>query len=204
MINLMPPQSKEDILYARRNSKLVKWIIAIILVAIGVVAIIAFGQLYLTQSAKTYQKQIDEGLQQLRDQKLEETQTRVSEISGNLKLVVQVLSKNILFSDVLRQVGAAVPSGAVLTELTINKVAGGIDLTFEAKDYQTGSQILINLQDIDKQIDADKKVFEKADIEEISCNTELTEGRTYLCQVSIRALFGDNSPFLFINDGKKQ
>jgi hypothetical protein len=196
MINLMPPQSKEDTLYARRNVKLVKWIIAIIIAAIGSFAIIAFGQLYLIQSTKTYSRQIEEGQEKLRIQKLEETQNRVNEISSSMKLVLQVLSREILFSKVLRQVGAAVPTGAVLTQLTINKVEGGIDLTFEAKDYQTASQILINLQD------PENKVFESADIEDISCDTELQSNRTYLCQVSIRALFGDNSPFLFINDGK--
>jgi hypothetical protein len=196
MINLMPPQSKEDTLYARRNVKLVKWIIAIIIAAIGSFAIIAFGQLYLIQSTKTYSRQIEEGQEKLRMQKLEETQNRVNEISSSMKLVLQVLSREILFSKVLRQVGAAVPTGAVLTQLTINKVEGGIDLTFEAKDYQTASQILINLQD------PENKVFESADIEDISCDTELQSNRTYLCQVSIRALFGDNSPFLFINDGK--
>jgi hypothetical protein len=196
MINLMPPQSKEDTLYARRNVKLVKWIIAIIIAAIGSIAIIAFGQLYLIQSTKTYSRQIEEGQEKLRIQKLEETQNRVNEISSSMKLVLQVLSREILFSKVLRQVGAAVPTGAVLTQLTINKVEGGIDLTFEAKDYQTASQILINLQD------PENKVFESADIEDISCDTELQSNRTYLCQVSIRALFGDNSPFLFINDGK--
>lgn len=196
MINLMPPQSKEDTLYARRNVRLVKWIIAIIIAAVGSFAIIALGQLYLIQSTKTYTKQIHEGQEKLRIQKLDETQNRVNEISSNLKLVLQVLSREILFSKVLRQVGAAVPSGSVLTQLTINKVEGGIDLTFEAKDYQTASQILINLQD------PENKVFESADIEDISCDSELQSNRTYLCQVSIRALFGDNSPFLFVNDGK--
>lgn len=192
----MPPQSKEDVLYARRNAKLVKWITGIIIAAIGSFVIIAFGQLYLIQSTKTYARQIEEGQEKLRIQKLEETQNRVNEISSNVKLVLQVLSREILFSKVLRQVGAAIPSGAVLTQLTINKVEGGIDLTFEAKDYQTASQILINLQD------PENKVFESADIEDISCDTELQANRSYLCQVSIRALFGDNSPYLFINDGK--
>lgn len=198
MINLLPPNVKQDVVYARRNAMLVKWISVIIACAFGALAIIGFGQLYLSQSVATYQKQIEEGQERLRIQKLEETQARVSEISGNLKLVVQVLSREILFSKVLRQVGAAIPSGAILTELTINKVEGGIDLTFEAKDYQTGTQILVNLQD------KENKVFEKADIEEIRCAAEVATGNTYPCSVTMRALFGDNSPFLFINEGKQQ
>jgi hypothetical protein len=85
-----------------------------------------------------------------------------------------------------------------LTNLSIDKVEGGIDLTFEAKDYQTGSQIALNLQD------PENKIFEKADIEQISCDAEIQENRTYLCQVTIRALFGDNSPYFFINEGGAQ
>lgn len=197
MINLLPPDVKQDVVYARRNAMLVKWISVIIACAFGAFAIIGFGQLYLNQSVATYQKQIEEGQERLRIQKLEETQARVSEISGNLKLVVQVLSREILFSKVLRQVGASIPSGAILTELTINKVEGGIDLTFEAKDYQTGTQILVNLQD------KENKVFEKADIEEIRCTADVAAGNTYPCSVTMRALFGDNSPFLFINEGKQ-
>jgi hypothetical protein len=197
VINLLPPNVKEDVLYARRNKKLVNWVFAILASIIGSLVIIGFGQLYLTQSVRSYTKQIEDGQERLRIQKIDETQKRVGEISGNLKLVVQVLSREILFSKVLRQVGAAIPSGAVLTELTIDKVEGGIDLTFEAKDYQTGSQILLNLQDPSNEI------FEKADIEEIKCAAELPEGQTYPCQVSVRALFGDNSPYLFINEGKQ-
>lgn len=197
MINLLPPATKEDILYARRNVKLLRWVAAIGISLAGAVIIMLFGQLYLAQSVKSYQAQIEEGQQRLKIQKIDETQTRVSEISANLKLVVDVLKRELLFSKVLRQVGAAIPSGAVLTELTIEKVQGGIDLTFESKDFQTGSQILVNLQD------PENKVFEKADIEDITCDAEVLEGRVYPCQVNIRALFGDNSPYLFINEGKK-
>ena len=197
MINLLPPKVKEDISYARRNKKLFSWALAMVASIVGILIIVGFGQLYLTQSVKTYERQISEGQERLRIQKIDETQKRVSEISGNIKLVVQVLSREILFSKVLRQVGAAIPSGAILTELTILKVEGGIDLTFEAKDYQTGSQILLNLQD------PANKIFEKADIEEIRCSAEIPDGQTYPCQVSIRALFGDNSPYLFINEGRQ-
>lgn len=198
MINLLPPATKEEVLFARHNAKLVKWVMAIIISAVGGFVIIAFGQLYLTQEASSYTKKIEEGQERLRMQQLDETQAKVSEISGNLKLVVQVLSQEILFSKVLRQVGAAIPSGTVLTNLSLTGIEGGINLNFEAKDYQTGSQIVLNLQD------PQNKIFDKADIESISCNSELTEGRIYLCQVGIRALFGDNNPYLFINDGAKK
>jgi Tfp pilus assembly protein PilN len=194
MINLLPPQVKQDTIYARRNTKLRNWTLAVALAVFGGIVIMALGYLYITQSTNTYAKQINEGQEKLKIQKLDETQAKVSQISSSVKLVIQVLSREILFSKVLKQVGAVIPAGAVLTDLTIGKIEGGIDLTFEAKDYQTGSQILLNLQD------PNNKVFEKADIESIKCDSEVQPGRIYVCQVSIRALFGDNSPFLFINN----
>ncbi len=197
MINLMPPSTKEEIAYARRNVKLLKWAGAIFASTVGAIAIMLLGQLYLSQSVRSHQAQIEEGQERLKIQRIDETQARVGEISGNLKLVVDILKREILFSKVLRQVGAAIPSGAILTELTIEKVQGGIDLTFEARDFQTGSQILVNLQD------PNNNVFEKADIEDITCKPTALENEVYPCQVNIRALFGDNSPYLFINEGKR-
>ena len=198
MINLLPPNVRSEIGYARRNTKLLRWTIALIICAFGAFAIIGFGYLYLSQSTRTYARQLEEGQERLKAQKLDETQARVSEISANLKLVIQVLSREILFSKVLRQVGAVLPAGSVLTNLAITDVEGGIGLSFEATDYQTGTQILLNLQD------PQNKLFDKADIENITCTAELQEGQTYPCRVTIRALFGDKSPYLFINEGGRR
>jgi hypothetical protein len=198
MINLLPPEVKENISYARRNTMLRKWAFAL-LIGIGVMSGTVFvGNLFLRQSTRSLSAQVAQGTEQLKIQKLEETQKQVESISSSLKLVVQVLGREVLFSKLLQQIGSAMPRGAVLTNLSVTKLQGGIDLQAAATDYQTATQVQVNLQD------PENKIFEKADIVSIQCasNTIVTGGISdqYPCTVQIRALFTKNNPFLFINN----
>src|SRR5690606_34427376 len=114
--------------------------------------IIAAGYIYLSQSVNTYAQRLEETRLQLEVQNLEETQSQVTNISESVQLVTQVLSKQVLFSKLLAQIGSSIPSGAVLTGINLTEVNGGIDLIFQARDLQTGSQIIVNLQDPNNQI----------------------------------------------------
>jgi len=119
-------------------------------------------------------------------------QKRVEDISGSLKLVVQVLSREILFSTLIRQIGSAIPAKASLTGLSISKVTGGIDLTAIASDYDTATQVQVNLKD------PANKIFDKADIVNVTCTGAAASDPAYPCTVTIRAQFASNNPFLFI------
>lgn len=198
MINLLPPDVKENIVYARRNAHLRKWVAALFAGILCVVAIVGVGHIYLQQSVKSYSKIVAEGNKNLQVQKLEDTQKRVQDLSDSLKLVVQVLQREILFSKLLAQVGAALPNGSVLTDLDINKVQGGLDLQAAARDYHTATQVQLNLQD------PQNKIFEKADIVNIQCAAAKPTGgdpllNQYPCTVKLRALFSKNNTFSFID-----
>ncbi len=199
MINLMPTNIKQDTLYGRRNTKLLRWSFAIFGAIVGIAIIVGVGTLYLKRSTDNYASQLAGTTTQLKHQKLDETQKRVTDISGSLKLVVQVLSREVLFSKLVQQIGAAMPENTVLTNLQINKLQGGIDLSAQAVDYKTASQIQVNLQD------PNNKIFAKADILSITCsgNGTGTLNSKYPCLVRIRALFANNNPFLFIHSGGK-
>lgn len=192
MINLLPPEVKQQITYARRNTSLRRWLFALLGAIVCICAVVGAGQLYLQHSIDNYSGQLATGQQQLKDQRLEETQQEIEAVSSNLKLVTQVLSRAVLFSKLLSQVGSAIPSGSVLTNLSIsNKVQGGIDLSFSSTDYQTGTQIQLNLAD------PDNKIFEKADLVNIQCAKQ-TEPTKYPCTIQIRALFAKNNSFTLI------
>jgi Tfp pilus assembly protein PilN len=195
MINLLPPKTREDILYARRNTKLLRWITATFIGLVGIGLVVLGRSFYINKSIQTYEKRVANAQEQLRVQKLEETQKRVQDISGSLKLVVQVLGREVLFSKLLQQIGAAMPSGASLASLSINKTQGGIDLNAVAKDYQTATQVQVNLQD------PKNKIFEKAEIQNVTCSPNATDP-TYPCQITLKALFAKNTPFLFIHNSK--
>lgn len=190
MINLLPPDLKEEIVYARRNTTLLHWALAGIIAIAGIGVLIIFGQLYINRSAKLYAAEVEAGQVQLKVQKVDEIQNRVEEISSQLKLVVQVLSKEVLFSKLLRQIGAAMPDKTVLNSLEISKIQGGIDLTASAADQRAATQIQLNLAD------PKNKIFEKADINTIDCKNG--SNPTYPCTVNLRALFGQNSQYFFL------
>lgn len=195
MINLLPPDQKETIRYGRQNVKLSHWLIGFIASIAGVFTIIGFGQIYINQSTKNFEEQISRSEQTLAEQNIDEVQAKVQEITNTLTLVGEVLSRQVLFSDLIQAVGGTIPEGAVLTGLTISQIEGGIDLLAEATDYNTATQVQVNLQD------AENPIFASADIISVRCDSQNDENdtqTTYPCQINIRALFGENSQFLLI------
>ncbi|HEY9712614.1 MAG TPA: hypothetical protein V6C72_04045 [Chroococcales cyanobacterium] len=193
MINLLPPQLKNEYLYAQRNSHMVKWVVACLLAIVGLGAIGTGGYLYLHNSVETYTTQVSDMQALLTQQHLSQTEKQVQDISNNFKLVVEVLSQEVLFSKLLTQIGTVIPSNAVLTGLNITKTQGSVDITAAAANYNAATQLQVNLAD------PTNKVFSKADILSINCSSTGASDPRYPCAVSIRALFAANNPFLFIN-----
>jgi Tfp pilus assembly protein PilN len=196
MINLLPPDIKHNLSYAKKNDQLRHWCMGLVITGIGTALVLLFGIFYIQQSTNNYSKQIEITKTDLETQKLPETQKKVEEISSTLKLTVSVLSREILFSKLLKQIGAAIPQYASLTGLSISKVSGGIDLTAVASDYNTATQVQVNLQD------PANKIFDKADIISINCSSADASDPRYPCTVSIRAQFSAKNPFLLINSAK--
>jgi Tfp pilus assembly protein PilN len=199
VINLIPPDVKQNIVYARHNSILRRWIGVFIASIVGVGIITVFGVFYMNQSVSSLTADNAKTKQDLEKQKINDVQKQVQDISNTLTLTVQVLSREILFSSLIKQITKAIPDGSILTGLEISQVQGGIDLNFVAKDYNTATQIQVNLQD------PSNKIFDKSDIISITCSK--TGGSTvagYPCTVPIRALFSKNNPYLFINSGAKK
>lgn len=195
MINLLPNDKKSDIIYARKNTLLLRWSLLLVVATIIVVVLIGAGNLYIKAAEKSYNKQIADTTQTLQSENLTKTQKKITDLSNNVTLIQKVLENTILFSKLLKQAGAVMPPGTILSNLEISKVEGGIDLTAQAKDYKSATQIQVNLAD------PGNKVFEKVDILSINCSETSDNG--YPCSVNLRALFGDNSPYLFITKASK-
>lgn len=192
MINLLPPQTKETYRYARRNRTLLRWAFTSAFWLAGGTLLAGGGYLYLNKTISDTTHRVDASNQQLQNQNLASVQKQVTDMSNNLKLSVQVLSQEVLFSKMLTQLATVMPSNTVLTGLTILQVQGAVDITANTANYQAATQLQINLADPKNQI------FSKADIVTINC----TDSATYPCAVTIRALFAQNNPFLFTNDSK--
>lgn len=185
--------------YGRKNSLLRRWIVAFAFALIGAWIIIASGQLYLMKTTKETSSKLEAAKKTLSDQKMDETQAKLAEISNDTKLILQVLSREVLFSKLLNQLGTIVPSNTVLTSFTVDKLQGGLTLTVLSKDMASATQLQLNLQD------PTNKIFEKADIENINCvkvdaSTSDAEQANldYPCTAQIRTLFTKDNPYLYI------
>ncbi len=191
MINLLPPATKESVSYARRNAQLLRLCFAIVGVTLGAIVIIGLGHFYLASSTARYQKHNTELSDSLRSQDIDIVKSEIQDLSGSVKLALQVLSREILFSKLLSQAGSVMPAGAALSALEISNDQKGIDIVADVQNYQAGTQVQINLAD------PDNKIFEKVDLVSVECSGT---NPNYPCQARLRGLLGDNSQYLFINN----
>ncbi|HXH26855.1 MAG TPA: hypothetical protein VNG90_03085, partial [Candidatus Acidoferrum sp.] len=148
----------------------------------------------MSTSINSYQTRIATVQSQLASANVTATERQITSISNNLKLMVTVLSKEILFSKLLARLGSLTPSSVILTNLSISQTESAIDITAQTSNYTAATQLQINLADPTNQI------FARADLINISCATgaQITNP-AYPCTAIIRAQFTKNNPFLFIN-----
>src|SRR5690606_23002227 len=98
----------------------------------------------------------------------------------------------VLFSQLLKQLATVVPSNVVLTGITLEEFSGALNIQAGAQDYNSATQLHVNLAD------PANKIFAEADIVSINCSG--SSESNYPCSVSVRALFASENPFLFINN----
>lgn len=191
MINLLPPDLKKEYHYARQNTGLVRWLASFGLGIAGLIVLSGVGWIYLQQQADNYAVQAVIAEAGLKEQKQAEVQAEAKDVSDSLKLAVQVLSKEVLFSKMLKQLAITIPNNVALSGLSISELKGAVDITANTTNYNAATQLQVNLTDPANQI------FEKADIVSINCATSTNK---YPCSVLVRAQFAKNNPFLFINN----
>lgn len=197
MINLLPPELKESYHYAARNVQLVRWAVICSLSFVGLALVSTVGLIVIQQTTLSYTGQIASAQKSLKDQKLTETQAQVSDISSSLKLAVQVLSKEVLFSKLLAQMATIMPANAVLTNLNLTQAQTSVEVTALTTDYSAAAQLQVNMAD------PANKLFSKADLVSVNCGNQNGDNR-YPCTATIRALLAKNNPYLFINNGGTQ
>lgn len=193
MINLIPAPLKKNIVYARRNGLLINLALIELLVIGGIAVITLAGLFFMNQSIKNYDQQISRSQETLTQQQEGRVQKQVETISNNLKLATQVLSKEVLFSKLIQQIGAAMPDNTILTDLKIGTTDSGLDLTAAASNYDSATQVQVNLQD------PKNKIFDKVDLVNTTCSASSTDPK-YPCTVTLRARFSKNNSFTFTGE----
>lgn len=195
MINLLPEDIKQVNTYGAKNRTLLRWVAAFFIGLLGLAGVILFGHYQLNLSIETAKQQVARSEERLQAQEIEATQAQTEAIDSSIKLALQVLEEKVLFSQLLQRIGSVMPEGTVLEGLTLEGVDGGIDLSAKTTSHQAATQVQVNI------IDSSQDIFKAADIVSIACNST-TQG-PYPCTVTLRALFKDNNPFLFVNQAEE-
>jgi Tfp pilus assembly protein PilN len=193
MINLLPPEIKSGYRYARRNVELRRWVVICLAALVGLAGLATYGLVSLHQSTNTYNNKIAAAETVFKQEKFSQVQNEVKDESNSFKLAVKVLSQEVLFSELIKHITTTIPQGADLMGLSINQTQPGIDISANATDYATATQVQVNLGD------PANKIFSKADIVNITCTSANAVDPNHPCLITIRALFAPNNPFLFIN-----
>jgi Tfp pilus assembly protein PilN len=191
VINLLPTDYADSIRYGRQNTVLRAWLIGAAAAIAGLVIIIAGGWLYIDRQSKSLNKNIALTNQELKSQNLAQVQNDAKEITGDIKVINKVLSKEIRFSDLIQAIGQDMPPRTVLGSLSLASVSGSLDLTANAKDYASAAQIAANLSD------PKNGLFSKVDIININCKSSTNPN--YACNVSLKALFSTSAKTKFLS-----
>ncbi len=191
MINLLPTDYGASLRFSHQSSILRRWLAAVLLASAGLVLIMAVGWVYIEQQNKNLSRNLSDVQRQLNAQDLAGTQKKAKDITTNIRTINQVLSREIRFSGLITQIGSVMPSGTVLSGLTLSKVDGAIDLSATARDYTSATQIAVNLSD------PKNKIFDKVDIVNINCSP--TSSSAYPCSATFRALFSKTTGSQFLN-----
>ncbi|MBX4201870.1 hypothetical protein KW803_03190 [Candidatus Saccharibacteria bacterium] len=196
MINLLPTSYADSIRYGRQNTVLRIWIISMAAAIAGLIIILIGGWIYIDTQAQTLQKNIDTTNQQLKAQNLEKVQKDAKEITGDIKVINQVLGTEIRFSDLIQAIGNDMPPGTVLGSLSLSKVSGALDLSASAKDYTSAAQIAVNLSN------SKNDLFSKVDIISVNC-ASAAQDQSYSCSATLKALFSKTAQNKFLSVPKE-
>lgn len=202
MINLLPTDFKLDLLYGRRNAKLIKWVGMVWIVVFGVLLIALFGQFYISQSTTKLEKTLKQSQERIAVQNLEKNQTDLEALNNNFKITSQLLGKQILFSELFVKLGSTIPNDSVVSQIGLtDKIAGGegVVINIRAASNSAANQAFINISD------PKNNLFDDADLLEITKvqSGASSQGDNFLDQypysANIQAKFKANSNFIMLN-----
>lgn len=153
MINLLPTQSKKEILAGRSNVLLVRYIWATIslLALLGIVSLLSY---LLLQKTKTdLETTIRDNEQQSVD--YAQVRSRADQFKSNLTTAKSILDKQVSYTRIILDISKRIPSGVVLDNLTLDTASFGkpIEITGKAVDHKAALTLKNTLQASDIMTD---------------------------------------------------
>ncbi len=184
MINLIPDQAKQDIRYAMRNTRLIRytWISFSMAIAISLVTALSIFSMQSTKNGLN--NELEAQNQQLAG--LKDVEQKGQKLYDQIETIDQLLNRQVKFSGILPDIAKLLPSGAVLKQLDFSSsdltgeassvagakpVAPGTEKPFVISAAVTDRTIATTLVE---NIKAKKDLFSTADLIDVSQNGDST------------------------------
>lgn len=192
MINLLPYDYKQDLVYARKNYLLLKWLFALFVAAIFILAI-SFGGVFAinNERAKAEAAAISE-TNQINNSAEKTEFDKYKKFKADYDTVVKLLGKQLRYTKIIQDIGQILPPGTNIDGIKLTPGATSLTLSVNGTSQEAIRQAFVNLSDVNTQ----KQLFPKADLESITCSDVSS---TKACTGSIKVLLNANSDYYYIN-----
>lgn len=176
MINLLPPETKQEIRFGQLNITAIQYAVLIILISLALVAVLFFGVTVVGGDERSLHQAIDEKQQILTE--LEPTVKEAESLEATINTISALLKREIQFSSLLQDIAGVIPEGASLTGLSLTGDET-LPLRVDAviNDQSLAPVLRENLENSD--------LFEHADIQSIAASAVSEEGQATEYQVRI-------------------
>ena len=142
MINLMPDIDKKEIRAARVNVILARYIMIILMAFVFLLLLLAGSYVVLTQTKDSATRLMDANSSKAAVYSA--TKAQVDSLSASLTQTKTILNQEVLYSNVLMNIGQQMPTGTVLDKITLNSASfTGTPVTLKAYAKTTNDAVAL-------------------------------------------------------------
>ena len=178
MINLLPRDIVDERMYGRRNKVLIGYVVAFSLTAV-LVAIVMLGSLEFFGTDETSIKR-EIGQNEATISNLKSNTSELNQTVNRLETVNTLYESNVIFSELIPNIGSILPEGAVLNGLSLT--GGSTDaltLDVDLEEPEIAATLVRNL--------VESEIFEAADVGNL--NPKGADGDRYRYGTSVSVNF---------------
>jgi Tfp pilus assembly protein PilN len=136
VINLLPPQLKEDIHFAKQNAWLIGYVKVLIAVGVVLVGIFVGTHIYLQKQLTSVNAQVGE--KQSTISQYSKVEKQAAAANERLEAIKQVSDQRTHFAELLDAISSVLPKGVILQQLSLTgDVTHPVAIDYQANSYQT-------------------------------------------------------------------
>ncbi|PLS80598.1 hypothetical protein CYG49_05010 [Candidatus Saccharibacteria bacterium] len=190
MINLLPDETKKHIRAARMNVILQRYLVLVGIVFVLVVLVFAAGYYITIRERMTAKRELESYTQD--GTKFATVDKESKQFAKNLTTAKDILSAEIVFSDLIFDITKTLPSGTILTTLNLSTEVESNQMTISARTKTTDGPLKLKAALEESELFKDVSILSIINPDP-SRQVESQIERTYPTGVTLKAVFTKSS-----------